>query len=124
MSARAKTVLVVEDEAPIRMIMAEALIDAGFAIREAAHADEALAMLDASADEIDLLFTDVNMPGSMDGIELAHHVHGAWPQMAMIIASGKPLPRHAECPPGTRFIPKPYAVDEVVGQSQTLVASD
>ena len=59
MSARAKTVLVVEDEAPIRIVVAEALIDAGFAIKEAAHADEALAMPDASADEIDLLFTDV-----------------------------------------------------------------
>jgi CheY-like chemotaxis protein len=124
MSARAKTVLVVEDEAPIRMIVAEALIDAGFAIREAAHADEALAMLGESADQIDLLFTDVSMPGSMDGIELAHHVHEAWPQMAMIIASGRPLPRHAECPPGTRFIPKPYVVDEVVDQIQKLVASD
>jgi CheY-like chemotaxis protein len=59
MSARAKTVLVVEDEAPIRIVVAEALIDAGFAMKEAAHADEALAMLNASADEIDLLFTDV-----------------------------------------------------------------
>jgi len=128
MSARAKTVLVVEDEAPIRMIVrmivAEALIDAGFAIREAAHADEALALLEASADQIDLLFTDVTMPGSMDGIELAHHVHEAWPQMAMIIASGKPLPRNSEIPTGTHFIPKPYAVDEVVYQIQTLVASD
>ena len=124
MSARAKTVLVVEDEASIRMIVAEALIDAGFAIREAAHADEALAMLGESADQIDLLFTDVSMPGSMDGIELAHHVHEAWPQMAMIIASGRPLPRHGECPPGTRFIPKPYVVDEVVNQIQKLVASD
>jgi DNA-binding NtrC family response regulator len=124
MSARAKTVLVVEDEAPIRMILAEALIDAGFAIREAAHADEALAMLDASADEIDLLFTDVNMPGSMNGIELAHHVHEAWPRMAMIVASGKPLPRHAECPPRTRFIPKPYAIEDVVEQVQRLVASN
>lgn len=124
MSARAKTVLVVEDEAPIRMIVAEALLDAGFAIREAAHADEALALLEASGDQIDLLFTDVTMPGSMDGIELAHHVHEVWPQMAMIIASGKPLPRNAECPTGTHFIPKPYALDEVVYQIQTLVASD
>jgi DNA-binding NtrC family response regulator len=124
MSARAKTILVVEDEAPIRIVVAEALIDAGFAIKEAAHADEALAVLDASADEIDLLFTDVSMPGSMNGFELAHHVHEAWPQMAMLIASGKPLPGHANCPPGSRFIPKPYAVDEVVDQIQTLVASD
>ena len=105
-------------------IVAAALSDAGFAIREAAHADEALAMLDGSADEIDLLFTDVNMPGSMNGIELAHYVHGAWPRMAMIVASGKPIPRHAECPPGTRFIPKPYAVDKVVEQIQRLVDSE
>ena len=80
-------------------------------------------ILDASTDEIDLLFPDVSMPGSMNGIELANHVHEAWPQIAMIIASGKPLPVHPNCPPSTRFIPKPYAVDEVVDQIQTLVGS-
>ena len=124
MSARAKTVLVVEDEALIRIIVTEALMGAGFAIREAAQADEALALLDESANEIDLVFTDVTMPGSMDGIELAHRVNSAWPHIAMIIASGKPLPVHADFPSGTQFIPKPYAIDEVVDQVQMLVAAN
>jgi len=122
MSPAKKTVLVAEDESLIRLITVEALADAGFHVIEVAHTDEALAVLKADAAEINLLFTDINMPGSMNGLELAHHVHCVWPRVALLIASGKAQPTRTERPPGSRFLTKPYAVDEVVEHVAALVA--
>ena len=122
MSPARKTVLIAEDEALIRLMAVEALADAGFHIIEAEHTDEALAVLKAGADEIDLLFTDINMPGSMNGLELAHYVHSLWPRVALLIASGNAQPTRRELPPGGRFLTKPYAMDEVVEHVATLVA--
>ena len=122
MSPVRKTVLVAEDEALIRFLAVEALADAGFHIIEVAHTDEALAVLKVGADEIDLLFTDINMPGSMNGLELAHHVHSLWPRVALLIASGNARPTRTELPPGRRFLTKPYAMDEVVEHVATLVS--
>ena len=87
-----------------------------------ATTDEALAALNVDANAFDLLFRDINMPGSMNGLELAHHVHSVWPRVALLIASGHARPTRTEVPPGGRFLTKPYAMDEVVEHVATLVS--
>jgi two-component system, response regulator PdtaR len=121
--ACSKMVLVAEDEALIRMMAIDALCNAGFRVLEAQHAHDALALLEAQADGIHLLFTDIHMPGSMDGLDLAHHVHGQWPWIALLIASGQRQPMPAELPPGCRFLPKPYDLDHVIGHARTLTSA-
>jgi CheY-like chemotaxis protein len=123
MTDGAKTILVVEDEALIRVVTVEALTDAGFAVKEAENADEALAVLHLSGNEIDLIFTDVHMPGSMSGTELAHHVRGVWPAIALLVTSGRPQPSLRNLPPGSRFMSKPYDLDKVVDEVSDLVAT-
>ena len=81
-------VLIVEDEPLIRMGTASLIEDAGFKVHEAGNADEAIRILELH-DEIRLIFTDVNMPGSMDGLKLAHYVRGRWPPVKIIVTSGK-----------------------------------
>ena len=88
-------VLVVEDEMMLRMRAVEIVEDAGFIPIEAVNADEALAILESRSD-IDLLFTDIQMPGSMDGLKLAHAVHERWPSIKIILVSGKLTPTEAE----------------------------
>ncbi len=94
--------------------MADVLADAGFDVREAAHADEALAIMRAEAAQVSLLFTDIHMPGSMDGVALVHHVHRNWPDIRLLIASGKARPEATELPPGCHFLPKPYDLESTV----------
>lgn len=81
-------ILVVEDETLIRMVGAEILEDAGFDVLEAADADEALRILQAH-DDVLLLFSDVDMPGSMDGLDLARVVHERWPDIRLLLTSGR-----------------------------------
>jgi CheY-like chemotaxis protein len=76
---------VTEDEIALRMLAAEVLAEAGFTVVEAAHADDAPIMKSRA---VDVLFTDVQMPGSMDGLELARYVRRHWPRVAVLIASG------------------------------------
>ena len=71
-------VLLVEDELLVRMTAADELEEAGFQVLEAANADVALTVLEARSDEVHVLFTDVHMPGSIDGMELAEQVHARW----------------------------------------------
>ena len=81
-------VLVVEDEMVLRMRAVDIVEDAGFTAVEAVNADEALAVLEARSD-ISLLFSDIQMPGSMDGLKLAHAVHERWPSIKIILVSGR-----------------------------------
>ena len=74
-----KTVLIAEDELLVRIVAAAIFVDAGFEVIEADCAEEALEALNSRAAEIDLLFTDINMPGHLDGLQLARQVHEAWP---------------------------------------------
>lgn len=97
--------LVVEDEAFIRMAAADALEDLGFSSYEAADAIEALSIL-SEHPEIELLFTDVNMPGEMDGVALARRARQVCPRLGIIVTSGKERVR--EIPGGGTFLPKPY----------------
>lgn len=114
-------VLVVEDEPLIRMAAAQIVEDAGFIALEARNADEAIAMLE-SRDDIRLVFTDIEMPGSMDGLKLAHAVRHRWPPVMLLLASGKLVPDEAQIPPGATFVPKPYG-DEIGSTLRELLAA-
>lgn len=100
-------VLVVEDEALLRFAAADDLRDRGFDVLEAANADEAIRILDADP-SIGLLFTDIDMPGSMDGIKLSATVRDRWPPVRIIVTSGKQRPSPGLIPAGSKFVAKPY----------------
>ncbi len=101
-------VLLVEDEVLIRALLAEELRAAGLNVIEAATADEAWDYLVAGG-RADLVFSDVTMPGSFDGVELTRRIKETYPQMKIIITSGNPGPRNIAAI-GT-FLPKPYQLD-------------
>lgn len=102
-------VLVLEDEVLIRLAIAEELRAQGLTVIEAANADEAWSYLQAGG-HIDLVFTDVCMPGSMDGREFANRVKGSYPEIAIVITSGQQMVFAKE--EGSHFLPKPYVVDQ------------
>lgn len=118
-----KTVVVVEDEFLVRMLAVEILTDAGFAVIEAEDAEAALVSLQNPALDIRLVFTDIHMPGSMNGLELAHHIRSHWPHIALLIASGKERPPPAKLPAESVFLEKPYHPDRVVAHVRTLTAA-
>jgi two-component system, response regulator PdtaR len=105
------TVLIVDDEPLIRMDAASLLEEAGFDVNEAGSADEAIDILNSTPD-IWAVFTDVDMPGSMDGICLAHAVRDRWPPVHIFVMSGHRVVEEADLPVGGRFFSKPY--DSVV----------
>jgi two-component sensor histidine kinase len=113
-------VLVVEDEMMLRMRAVDIVEDAGFTSIEAVNADEALAILESRSD-IDLLFTDIQMPGSMDGLKLAHAVHERWPSIKIILVSGKLTPTDAEKPIRSRFFGKPLQVKQMIAEMQEMI---
>ncbi len=116
-------VVVVEDETLIRMAACQALEDAGFQVVETEHADEAMAVLRARAREIRAMFTDIHMPGSMDGMALAHLSRQSWPWIALLVASGHARPGSHEMPEGSRFVAKPYDPDHVVGHLREMTTT-
>src|SRR5436305_11396532 len=99
-------VLVVEDEMVLRMRAVDIVEDAGFLPIEAVSADQAVQILE-SRDDIALLFTDIQMPGSMDGLKLAHSVHTRWPHIKIILVSGQIEVSDADKPTDSRFFQKP-----------------
>ena len=122
MAGERTTVLVVEDEALIRLDIADALEDAGFNVLEAANVDEAVTVL-AAHPEIRAVFTDIDMPGSMDGLRLAAVVCARWPRTKIIVTSGRPNVTPADLPVASRFVSKPYNPATVVRNlSQMLTA--
>jgi two-component system, response regulator PdtaR len=96
------SVLVVEDEALVRMDIADQLIEDGYEVFEAASADEAVAILEAES-SIRILFTDIDMPGSMDGLKLAAAVHDRWPPVKIVVTSGHRLVEVTDIPDGSVF---------------------
>lgn len=106
------TILIVEDQAIVRLELAAQLTDAGYRVLEAQDADEAIRLLDDHA-EIEILLTDRTMPGSMDGVRLAHHVRDRWPPVKIIVTSGR-LGTRADIPAGSAFLPKPYAPESLL----------
>jgi two-component system, response regulator PdtaR len=115
-------VLVVEDEHLIRMDTASSLEAAGFIVYEAGNAAEAIRCLELH-DEIRLIFTDINMPGSMDGLALAHYVRGRWPPVKIIVTSGFGKIRDGDLPPGALFVEKPYYPRHIADTMTELMAA-
>ena len=115
------TILVVEDEALIRMVSADILSDAGYHVLEAENAAEAIAILEG-ADHVELVFTDIRMPGKMDGLELASFVHAHWPDIRLLVTSGHRFLADDEIPDGGRFVSKPYDLGRLVAEVRAIVA--
>ena len=115
-------VLVVEDEMILRMRAVDIVEDAGFNPVEAVNADQAISILESRSD-ISLLFTDIQMPGSIDGLKLAHAVHDRWPSIKIILVSGQVKPSDAERPANSRFFGKPLGVDQMIAELQAMVGA-
>ncbi len=113
-------VLVVEDEMLLRMRAVDIVEDAGFASVEALDADEAVAILESRSD-IALLFTDIQMPGSMDGLGLAHAVHERWPPVKIILVSGQLKLADIDIPPNSCFFGKPFEAAEMIAEIQDMI---
>ena len=115
-------VLVVEDEMILRMRAIDIVEDAGFNPVEAVNADQAISILESRSD-ISLLFTDIQMPGSIDGLKLAHAVHDRWPSIKIILVSGQVKPSDPERPAGSRFFGKPLGVEQMIAELQAMVGA-
>lgn len=112
--------LVVEDEAFVRMYACEILEERGFNVLQAATAERALKVMEAEP-QVRLLFTDIQMPGAFDGMDLARQVHARWPKVLLVITSGQKRPSRAEIPDDGRFVAKPYAAEELISQVNDLM---
>jgi len=112
-------VLIVEDEFLLRMDAADMIGAAGFEVVEAGNADQAIEILESRRD-ITVVFTDIQMPGSMDGLRLARAVRGRWPPIKIIATSGRVRVAKADLPEGGRFLPKPYSPAQVAGVLREL----
>lgn len=121
-STEVPNVLIVEDEMVLRMRAVDIVEDAGFRPVEAVNADEAISILESRSD-ISLLFTDIQMPGSMDGLKLAHAVHDRWPAIKIILVSGRVKPSDAERPADSRFFGKPLGVEQMITELQAMVGA-
>ena len=113
-------VLVVEDEMLLRMRAVDMVEDAGYTSVEAVDADEAVAILESRSD-IALMFTDIQMPGSMNGLELAHTVHERWPPIKIILVSGQVKPATIDIPADSRFHGKPLEAKEMIAEIQSMI---
>lgn len=113
-------VLVVEDEMILRMRAVDIVEDAGFNPVEAVNADQAISILESRSD-ISVLFTDIQMPGSLDGLKLAHAVHDRWPAIKIILVSGEVKPLDSERPVDSRFFGKPLGVGQMIAELQEMV---
>ena len=115
-------VLVVEDEMVLRMRAVDIVEDAGFVPIQAVSADEAMEILE-SRDDISLLFTDIQMPGSMDGLKLAHAAHRRWPHIKIILVSGQIAVTDADKPDESKFFPKPLEIQHMVLEIQEMIGT-
>jgi CheY-like chemotaxis protein len=113
--------LIVEDELLLRMNALDVIEAAGFEVVEAANADEAIEILEARRD-IGVVFTDIQMPGSMDGLKLVRAVRGRWPPIKIVATSGHIGVAQTDLPEGGRFLPKPYSPGQVMDVLRELTA--
>jgi CheY-like chemotaxis protein len=113
-------VLIVEDEMLLRMLAVDMVEDAGYTSLEAVDADEAVTILEARSD-VALLFTDIQMPGSMDGLRLAHVVRERWPPIRIILVSGALKLAKRDIPADSRFFGKPLEAKELIAEMQEMI---
>jgi CheY-like chemotaxis protein len=112
-------ILVVEDEPLLRLFAAEMIEDAGYAVIDVGSAGEAIAVLELRSD-VRVVFTNVDMPGEIDGIKLAAHVRDRWPPIEIIITSGRPWPFGAILPQNAVFFTKPYRQAHIISTIQRM----
>jgi len=122
MSLSTAVVLVVEDSPLILMGALDLVTTAGFEGIGATSADEAIAILEVRAD-IHLVFTDVEMPGSIDGVKLAHYIRNRWPPIHLIVASGRTILEESQLPTGSKFFSKPYDNNTIVEEMSRMLAA-
>jgi CheY-like chemotaxis protein len=113
-------VLIVEDEMMLRMRVVSMVEDAGYTPVEASDADEAVTILESRSD-IALMCTDIQMPGSMDGMGLAHAVYVRWPLIKIIVVSGQLNPPSIDLPPCSRFFGKPLEAGQMIAQMRNMI---
>jgi CheY-like chemotaxis protein len=113
-------VLVVEDESLVRSTAMDMVEEAGFEAIAASDADEAIRILE-SRNDIRAVFTDVQMPGSMDGLRLARVVRNRWPPVALIVTSGRANVQETDLPTGGRFLRKPYEHAQIEAALRQLI---
>jgi CheY-like chemotaxis protein len=116
---RTARILVVEDEVLIRAVIAEELRLAGFSVIEAGRADEALTYIKAG-EQVDLVFSDIQTPGSLNGLQLAEILRGKYPEIPVILTSGNAPPRHVGIVEA--FVPKPYDVTQTIALISEILA--
>jgi two-component system, response regulator PdtaR len=112
-------ILIVEDEFLLRMDSAEVIENAGFEVIQAASADEAIAIVKARPN-IHVVFTDIQMPGSMDGLKLARFIRNRWPPIKIVATSGRVAVDDGDLPDGGVFLPKPYRSAQVLATLRAL----
>jgi CheY-like chemotaxis protein len=122
MARLVSVILIVEDEFLLRLDSAETIEHAGFEVIQAGNADEAIAILEARPD-IHVVFTDIQMPGSMDGLKFARFVRNRWPPIKIIATSGRVVVGNNDLPAGSVFLPKPYRGAEVVATLRELTGA-
>lgn len=120
-SSTKPVVLVVEDEPLLRLLAVDFIEDAGFEVIEADTADAAVTILETRTD-IRIVFTDIDMPGSMDGMSLAAAVRDRWPPIEIVIVSGHKRPVSTALPKRAVFFPKPYDINAVTAALQRMAA--
>jgi CheY-like chemotaxis protein len=113
-------ILIVEDEELIRLCTANLLEEHGYRVVEARNAADALRVLENRSD-VTLLFTDVQMPGALDGMDLVREVHARWPKVLLVITSGRNRPGPVDIPDDGRFVAKPYRDHDLLEQVQDLM---
>lgn len=111
-------VLVVEDEPLLRLDVTLALVDAGFSVIEVPTAEDAVELLE-SRNSISLVFTDIELPGDMSGLDLARMMHERWPDIPVMVTSGRIAVKGDDA---EHFIPKPYDTSVVISQARVLAA--
>ena len=116
-------VLVVEDDFLLRMDAVDIVRNAGFEAIEAANADQAIAIIEADPD-IHIVFTDVQMPGTMDGLRLARFIRDRWPPIKIVATSGRLRVAEEDLPKGSIFVPKPYTPEQIIQTFRQLTESD
>lgn len=115
-----RTALIVEDEFLIRMALAEALLEAGYGVLEAGNVLEAVAVL--GTHKVDVLITDIDMPGGLNGLDLARHLRAYDHSVGILVTSGGHNFHDVDLPVGARFLPKPCKMDDVLAAASELLS--
>lgn len=115
-------ILIVEDSTIIRISAVDLVRSAGYLALESSCADEAIQILESRSD-IDLVFTDVQMPGTMDGVKLSHYIRERWPPVKLIVVSGQAILEENSLPHGSQFFEKPYNDHAIADAISCMLAS-